>query len=305
MSIVEQALKKLRGATPPTEPVRYDHVRPVGAVHEETEESRSVDHESLGGSPRRTIRLDREALLRAGFLPPESQQRQIANQFRQIKRPLISKAQGRNGGDGSRSRCVMVASSIPGEGKTFTAVNLAFSMSLERDVTVVLVDADVGKPHISRMFGLSDEPGLLDALQDDGLDPETLVLGTDVPGLSVLPAGRPVDHATELLASERMRRVMERLGAPQLSGRILLFDSPPLLLTNESRALAENMGQVVLVIGASRTPQQAVLDALDLLGDEVPVGLVLNQCETSEGSGYYYHGGGYGLYGARAEDVSD
>jgi exopolysaccharide/PEP-CTERM locus tyrosine autokinase len=191
---------------------------------------------------------------------------------------------------------IMVASSLPGEGKTFVSVNLALSMSLERDISVVLADADVAKPHISRLFGVDGEPGLLEALQDDRLDIESLILPTDIPKFSILPAGAPIDTATELLASQRMQAIVARLATNHDRARVVIFDSPPLLLTSESRVLSQPMGQVVLVVQAGKTAQRAVLDAIRCLGEHKPVSLLLNQSEAISEAGYYYRDGSYGEY---------
>jgi len=165
-------------------------------------------------------------------------------------------------------------------------------MARERDISVLIMDADVAKPHISRIFGVDREPGLLDALADDSIDIESLVLPTDVDGLSVLPAGPYNESATELLASVRMNQVLTRLTARD-PRRIVLLDSPPLLLSSESRALVEIAGQVVLVVRAGGTPRRAVEEAIGYVGDDKPLGLVLNQSQMALSEGYY----GYGSYG--------
>jgi Mrp family chromosome partitioning ATPase len=186
----------------------------------------------------------------------------------------------------------MMASALPGDGKTFTSINLALSMARERDISILLMDADVAKPHVSRIFGIDQEPGLLDALADNAIDIESLVLPTDVPGLSMLSAGTHHEAATELLASARMDQVITRLTARD-PRRILLLDSPPLLLSSESRALVQVAGQVVLVVRAGGTPRRAVQEAIAYVGEDKPLGLVLNQSEVALSEGYY----GYGSYG--------
>lgn len=236
------------------------------------------------------VRVDRNALRTEGMLPPEHQERALADQYRQIKRPLIANAFGRGTQQLPNGRLIMMASAMPGEGKTFTAINLALSTALEKDVSVLLVDADVAKPHISRTFGVSDELGLLDLLRDESAHVESFIIPTDVPGLSLLPAGRQSDTATELLASRRMEAVTKQLAAQDPS-RIAVIDSPPLLLTSESRALAQSVGQIAMVVRAGFTPQQAVLDAIGFLGAGKFIGLVLNQSTLGTPSGYYY---GYG-----------
>lgn len=241
--------------------------------------------------PERPIfRIDLNALRAAGMWPPQTEERVLAEQFRQIKRPLLANASGRGATRLAQGHLIMVASAVPGEGKTFTSVNLAMSMALERDVRVLLVDADIPKPHISRVLGLGGQAGLTDALRDTTLDVETLILPTDIPGLSLLPAGQPVEHVTELLASERMRQITQRISEYD-PRRIVLWDSPPLLLTTESVALAQVVGQVVLVIHAGQTIHESVLDAVERLGGK-PTSVVLNQCVPSSGEPYRYYGSG-------------
>lgn len=288
MSLVERALKKIqesRGAAPPA-------VEVVRAP-EPPAQSESPAKSSRSARPipaTRTVHIDRDALRAKMLLPPLDQERAIADQYRQIKRPLISYALGRGAERASGGQLIMVASALPGEGKTFTSINLALSMALEKDVSVLLVDADVAKPHVSGLLGVDNEPGLLDVLSDESLEVESLILPTDVPRLSLLSSGKNSSTATELLASVRMRRVAEQLAAND-PDRIVLFDSPPLLLTSESRVLASLAGQVTIVVRASATPQQAVLDAVELVGEDKRIALILNQSDEPARSGYYeYYG---------------
>ncbi len=237
------------------------------------------------------VSINQAALRSAGLLPPEHQERQIASQYRQIKRPLIADAVGRGKPRIPNGQLIMVASAMPGEGKTFTSINLAFSMALEKDIHVLLVDADVAKPQVSKLFGIVEEPGLLDALVDSDIDLESLILATDVPNLSVLPAGKRTEEATELLTSDRMTAVTHEL-ARRDPTRIVIFDSPPILLTTESQALAHVVGQIVVVVRAGQTQQQVVLDALSYLPEGSNISLVLNQSLTRGEYGSYYYGYG-------------
>lgn len=297
MSLVEMALKKLQQSARDAKTA----AAAVGARVSVTQE-RAIVHT---GSPKPApvparsvtqhapIKIDRTQLRAAGFLAPEDQERQIADQFRQIKRPLIANASGRGAKKIPNGHLIMTASALPNEGKTFTSINLALSLALEQDITVLLVDADVAKRHISRIFGVDKEAGLLDALKDDTLDLESLIIPTDVPGLSLLPAGNRTNIATELLSSAHMENTVARLGAHS-PNRIVLLDSPPLLLTSESRALAAIVGQVVVVVNARTTPQQAVLDAVSHIPADKSVGFILNQCNVRSSEGYYYGDGNYG-----------
>jgi exopolysaccharide/PEP-CTERM locus tyrosine autokinase len=236
------------------------------------------------------IVIDRLALRAKGYLAEEGKEKQFANHFRRIKRPLVDKAMSND--TAVELRVIMVTSALPGEGKTFSSLNLALSMAQERDVSVLLVDCDVAKRHIGEILGLRDEAGLLDALVDESLDVESLVVGTNVPGFSILPAGRRVETTAELLSSKRMRQVMAGFCVHN-PRRIVLLDSPPLLITNEGRALLKVAGQIVLVMRAGHTPRHAVEDAVALFGPQHAGGIILNHVGGGGADGYYY---GYGSY---------
>lgn len=276
MSIVEKALKRLQADA------SASRARPVVGRVVET----AASHATTG----RVISIDQDALRVSGLLAPTHQERQIASQYRHIKRPLIAAAVGKGQEPVANGRLIMVASALPGEGKTFTAINLAFSMAMESDLHVVLVDGDVAKPQISRMFGVGADRGLLDAIMDPGIELESLILPTDVSNLHLLPAGTHSDRATELLASERMLEAMSWL-LNQDERRILIFDSPPLLLSEEAPALAEVAGQIVVVVRAGFTEHHVLLDALKRLPEGPSPSLVLNQ-STQKSGGYYYYGYG-------------
>jgi len=284
MSLVERALKKLQ------ESARQGHASApaVAATGTHVAMPAPVAPVLRRVVPRHApISVDRNALRAAGLIAPEHQERQLADQYRQVKRPLIANATVRGGKKVANGQLVMMASALPGEGKTFTSINLALSLALEKDITVLLVDADVSKRHISRIFGVEGEPGLLDALKDDSLDLESLVIPTDIEGLQILPSGNRTDIATELLSSTHMEHTVARLGMHD-PNRIVLLDSPPLLLTSESRALAASVGQVVIVVRAGHTPQQAVLDAVSHVPADKAVGFILNQSNLHTSEGYYY-----------------
>jgi protein-tyrosine kinase len=240
----------------------------------------------------RRIKVDMEGLRKAGYLPEEGLERRFADHFRQVKRPLIERALG----GPPEMRLLLVTSALPGDGKTFTSMNLTLSMARERDVTVLLVDADGPRARISSVLGLRGEPGLLDALADESVDVESLVLKTDVRGLEVLPAGRFIENATELLASARMNQIATRLAARN-ARRIVVFDSAPLLASSEARVLVRIPGQVVLVVKAGVTPKQAITDAVGHIDKSKMQGIVLNHAAFRQGAGYY----GYGEYSEGAE----
>jgi len=255
-------------------------------------------HMPPGASTGREARIDLDGLRARGMVVPNGPATQSGHEFRIIKRPLLSNAFGRQGHDPVRNgKRIMVTSALPGEGKSFTSVNLAMSIAAERDHRVLLIDADVAHPTIPRELGVRASAGLMDWLIDGGPDLSQLVLPTNVETLSLLPAGRNDEHATEWLASEAMSRLLDELSA-RYPDCVLIFDSPPLLVTTEARVLASYMGQIVMVVESGSTPRDAVTQALATIGSNEIIGLVLNKAHHTERNGYYA-GYGYG-YGTAA-----
>jgi len=253
------------------------------------------------GSPRpvesgrrsRAVEIDLVALAAAGYITPEAQRSQIADEFRVLKRPVIKNAHGGAGSTVERGNCVMVTSALPSEGKSFVALNLALSIASEVDSTVLLVDADVANPNLMKRMNLPAAKGLLDLLTKGTTDPADVMLRTNVEKLSLLPAGAAHRRATEMLASTAMAELVQQMST-RYPDRILVFDSPPLLATTEARVLASHMGQIVMVVEADVTTQGAVLKALETIENCPVVLMVLNKAPRTEVGGYY----GYGAYGA-------
>jgi protein-tyrosine kinase len=284
MSLVEQAIARLKnqrsGAQGSPKSGSSSKSRVPSDVSE-WEDSKAANR----------LAIDVNALRAGGYLPEASKDRQFADHYRRIKRPLIEKALSGNDG-GGEPRVIIITSAVPGDGKTFTSINLALSMALERDVSILLIDSDVSKHHLTDIFGLRQRKGLLDALTDESMDPEGLVVPTSSRGFSILPAGTRVDGTAELVSSNRMRDIVTTLCARN-PRRILLLDSPPLLITNEGRALVKIAGQVVLVVRAGETPRHAVEAAIGMFDEKQAGGLILNQIKVGLTEGYY----GYGAYG--------
>lgn len=307
MSLIEQAAKRLEqlrqagveipeGIGELPSPVAVpSEVRIEGggaAVKEMPPVSKPVEGEPLVQS--RKIELDLEALAASGIISPNSPRSQIADEYRVIKRPLIANAMGKGAAPVDNGNLIMVTSALPGEGKSFTAINLAMSIAMELDNTVMLVDADVARPSVLNMLGLPPAKGLLDVLVEESVDLSQVLLKTNVEKLTLLPSGSQHPRATELLASDAMVRLLQDM-ANRYSDRIIIFDSPPLLLTTEARVLASHMGQVVMVVQAERTLHGEVKQALATI-ESCPVRLmVLNKSkgQSTEGYGYGY-GYGYG-----------
>lgn len=254
----------------------------------------SPEHPSSGSAKR--IELNLEAISASGLLVPNAARSELADEYRVIKRPLIANAMGRNSTTIDYGNLIMVTSALPGEGKSFSAINLAISIAMELDNTVMLVDADVARPSILNMLGLAPAPGLLDVVDRGSVDISGVLLRTNIDKLSILPSGTQHPRATELLASDAMIKLLDDMSR-RYSDRIIIFDSPPLLLTTEARALATHMGQIVIVVNAENTTQAAVKEAVATI-EACPVKMMLLNQARQAGSGTYGYGYGYG-YGNR------
>ena len=254
----------------------------------------SASEQPVQATTSRRVQLDLEAIAAAGLISPNSPRTQIADEYRVIKRPLIGNAMGKGAAPLPNGNLIIVTSALSGEGKSFTAINLAMSIATELDNTVMLVDADVARPSVLNILGLPPAPGLLDVLANDSVDLSQVLLKTNVEKLTILPSGTKQERATELLASDAMVRLLDDM-ASRYSDRIIIFDSPPLLLTTEARVLASHMGQVVLVVKAEETLQADVKHALTTI-ENCPVKMVLlNQTRSGKRTGYGYgYGYGYG-----------
>jgi len=243
-------------------------------------------------SPSLRIEFDLDGLAAANVVTPSAPRSQIADEFRVVKRPLLANAKARGAKAPANANLIMVTSAVAGEGKSFTSINLAMSIAAELDHTVMLVDADLARPSLPRMLGIDEGPGLLDLL-DGTAEISNVLLRTNVEKLTFLRSGTPHPRATELLASESMLRLLDEM-SKRYSDRIIVFDSPPLLLTTESRVLATHMGQVVFVIRAGKTLQSAVQHALATI-EACPVKMVLlNQARAEKHGSYGEYGLGYG-----------
>jgi protein-tyrosine kinase len=297
-SLIEQAAQRLEqlrragvvvpetgGAAP--QPVAEE--LPVVARQGLTTETPEAREDAVISS--RRVELDLAMLESTGIVTPNAPRSHIADEYRVIKRPLISNAMGRGAAALAHGNLIMVTSAVSGEGKSFTSVNLAMSIAAELDHTVMLVDADVARPSILRMLGLPDGPGLLDLLEGKA-QMSGVLMRTNIDKLTILPSGTPHARATELLASDAMRLLLNDI-SERYPDRIVIFDSPPLLLTTEARVLATQMGQVILVVQADNTLQVDVQHALATI-EKCPVKMMLLNKVRAEAKGKYGYGYGYG-----------
>jgi protein-tyrosine kinase len=237
-------------------------------------------HTPANAEPSVAVTLDLERLERLGHVVPRQGRSTVGEEFRQIKRSLLKNARGKESA-ANRLSLIMVTSALPGEGKTFCALNLAMSMAVEIDMSVLLVDADVVRSELMRRLRIRARKGLLDLLTEPGLNLSDVVLRTNVPKLAVLPAGTRNNLSTELLASEAMEALLVSL-ATGYPDHVVIFDAPPLLMTSEAKLLASRVGQVVLVVEASNTQRSDVAQALAALEQCPNVTLALNKAHMPE-----------------------
>ncbi|WP_395611488.1 exopolysaccharide biosynthesis protein [Allosphingosinicella sp.] len=238
--------------------------------------------------------ISREMLAANGFIVPGAPMTALAEEFRLLKRQLLSDVAAAKRQSEEKRRSILVCSAQPKEGKTFCAINLALSLAGESELEVLLVEADFLKPDTLGRLGIPGGPGFVDALLDPDVDPESFVIRTDVPGLSVLPAGAKTNNVPELLASDRSREVLAKLVAGN-QRRIVIFDSPPVLMASHATVLAGLVGRALVVVRADRTTEADLREAIGhLQGCEIS--LMLN------GAGLAVTGRKFGSYDGYGHD---
>ena len=238
--------------------------------------------------------IDRARLASSNLIVPDGPVTGLSEEFRIVKRQLLLAARGGKGVDAvPHGERILVCSANPDEGKTYCAINLALSMASEKDNRVLLIDADFAKPSVLKTLGIENRAGFMDALADSSCDVESLVIATDIEGLSILPAGSQTNQDTEYLAASRTADIIDQLTRHDPS-RIIIFDSPPALAASPASVLALHVGQTLMVVHADVTTDSALRDALSLLSGCEHVQLLLNRTKfspTGRKFGNYY---GYG-----------
>ena len=244
-----------------------------------------------------TFNIDIADLESRGFVSLHSTRSQINEEFREIKRKLLSNAFGALSHTITNANIIMVTSARPGEGKTFTAVNLALSIAAEKDKRVLLVDADVLKPNTLRTLGIEERSGLMEYLLGDVKEIGQVMFRSNIEKLRIIPAGRSHHLSTELLASQAMHELITEFST-RYSDRVVIIDTPPIIGINESAVLANFAGQAVVVVEEGRSKLSDVEKAVERLNPNMAIGFVVNKSlNTSEQTGYY----GYHHYGTDRE----
>lgn len=245
----------------------------------------------------RSFSIPHGALAEQGMIVPDSPRNLLSEEYRAIKRRILTAIEIQSLANENGSNLIMVTSCVSGEGKTFSALNLAISMAMERDREVLFVDADITNPVAGTRLGFNtNQAGLTDLLKDNRLKVEDMIWQSSIPSLQFLPAGTVQNNVTELLSSRNMVHLTRSLAQKNLD-RVVVVDTAPILLTSESSVVADLAGQIVFVVAAETTTKAMVTDALKILTDHSRVGFLLNKTRKKQSSGYGY-GYGYG-YGQR------
>jgi succinoglycan biosynthesis transport protein ExoP len=192
---------------------------------------------------------------------------------------------------------LLVTSSGPGEGKTTTAANLSVVIA-QTQKRVILVDADLRRPSIHKIFGLSNKSGLTSLVLDESLDIDDVVQATGVSGLRVLTSGPLPPNPAEVLNSPEMTRIIDRL---REGSDLVIFDSPPALVVTDSVVLAGKLNSTLLIADAGRTRSDALRRSVDTLSkvNARVLGVVLNKMAKRNAAGYYYYYYDYSASGER------
>jgi len=299
MSIIEKALNKSKSEENELNSVlKSDSMKPVANsilmdIDENTSKLKITP--TVNDDKNFIVDVDWKRLSDLGFATPGSSNTETIEEYRNIKRPLVNNAFGSASEGITRANLILITSSLPGEGKTFTAINLALSIANERDKKVLLIDADVARPSVSKILGINKSPGLIEYLDGVDINFSDIIIRTSIPGLSVIPAGKLHDYSTELLSSNKMALFVEEL-SNRYPDRIVIFDSPPLLAATQGEVLARLVGQVVLVVEAEQTQKNVVLESVEKLAACDVVLAVFNKTKKNMDINYYGYGYGYGHY---------
>ncbi|NHK26943.1 hypothetical protein FF098_003345 [Parvularcula flava] len=257
----------------------------------------------------RVFELNKDLLARQGFLVPDTKDKRLALEMRAVKRRLLRRLNFYRTENSSRRRptprgpvrnTVLFTSTRPAEGKTFSAINLALSLALEDNISVLLIDADVPRPKVFHHFGLEAGEGLTDRVLDSSTPMEELIVREGTYPLSLLSQGRAKVNPIELFASEEMAEFVEEVSR-RYPDRIIIFDAPPVLATPEAVVLARHVDETIFLVEANETPEPAVAIALEeLLDNNENISLILNKCLAPQAAAHY---GSYEEYYTKGSEL--
>ncbi|MCG8380412.1 MAG: XrtA-associated tyrosine autokinase [Proteobacteria bacterium] len=297
MSIIEKALDKRDGIG---DKGKKRSPTSIGSETHRSETHRSETHhpekvtksentrtdKSISPKVSKSINLDLDSLGKRGYLTPSTDNKILFEQYRRVKLPIIRNAFENNEAEKSMN-IVMVTSSLSGEGKSFTSLNLAMSIAYEYNHTVLLIDSDVTKKMSSKVMGVEGSWGLIEYLAGKEQHLENLILKTNIPKLNLIPSGSYSELATELFSSRKMTDLIEELSS-RYNDRLIIIDTPPVLEDSSAKVLSHLAHQIVYIVEAEKTPRHMVEQGLRMLGREKSIGIVLNKSNVRHNPSYYY-----------------
>ena len=308
--LVERAVEAMAGQgiapapppPPPSPPPLAPQPRPAAAAPrpdarpEARPEARPAASPEARAEPAAPITV--EMLGKAGLVvaPCGTQRSRLSEEIAVVQHSVLRTIKATRAADGRCPRMVMVTSARPGEGKTFTALNLAASLANSGTKPVVLVDVDGKRGSVSDLLGQADTPGLRTLAAEPGRPAPPLLVPTAVKRLSLLAAGPAQENTPGVPPGQLMAAALLRLAAA-LPEHLIILDTPPCLSTSDPGALAPIVGQVVVVVEAERTQRSEVEAALDMVDSCPTLQLVLNRAVLTANDTFGAYGG-YGAYGA-------
>jgi Mrp family chromosome partitioning ATPase len=218
---------------------------------------------------------------------PHFDESRTREEFRSLKRHVMSRFAPQIDQTTSEPRTILITSASPREGKTTVTLGLAMSYMFERNWRVILIDADMRSPELSRRSNLSEEQGLLDYLDDDFLDLKDVIYSTNVEGVLIIPAGRARVNAPELISTERMTQLLHAIHADH-DRTIVIIDSGSILSCSETISLAQHAAHILFVVSKGQTKKSDINEGIKLLHrqaggvDDSRVALILNRTEHGQ-----------------------
>ncbi len=239
------------------------------------------------------LRVDFDELGARGFVTRDTIEDNIGREFSLIKRRLLRRMdffnalregkEDRKKAKNERCTVILVTSSKPGEGKTFSSCNLALSLAFEEQIKVLLIDADLAKPSVHGVFDFAeDRAGLFDCLKDPERRVHNDIQPVQGTNLSILPAGRATTSPAPLLGSDAMLKVLDQVSFGDNAFDLVVMDGPPLLATTEASVLANYADETLLVVGAGDSSVPQIKSSIDLLGVQDKIILMINHMPLGE-----------------------
>lgn len=213
----------------------------------------------------------------------------VSEEYRKLKSAVVATT-----AVGEFRNTIMVTSTLGGEGKSVTALNLAITLAQEYDNTVLLIDADLRKPMTAEYLGIRGERGLSDYLTS-GVDLQELLVRTGIGHLSILPAGRRVSNPVELLSSQRMKDLLAEI-RHRYPDRYVIVDAPPALPFAEVRSMSALVDGIVFVVREGQSSLANIDEAIGALNRKKVLGIVFNEASEAGVSSKYGYNYGYGTY---------